>query len=506
MQLETFIPSKYHLPYSEQDRVFMSELDATQQTLYQERILAKYGQVANLLGQSPPPMVRDALMHILDLPCDESLRLITRVHDLMHYKQEGYLDDGLFEQYCDRVLNQESTHRYLANMVQKAREENYSAEDFRNYLHSGLFDQRVYRLNRGLSTEELKELARELGELVQRDYRLELVPIDENFIKNNQVRNRHILFQIVVPKYRLVHQIKQILQLDDFDQSLQQWLQQGYNHAMPLLKRMRDLAEYYHAGLLNRFLLRKAFYFWIHNRDQLFEFLNFIETLQDHIGKERMNHYLELGLYEVWSEAKHQRLLKIEQVLFEIAQIYDEGVREYLNIMNTPVANASLVTNGRLLACMQKFNEVLKSIYKNSQLLNSKHLFSRLESPRKQLFSMLEDLAQRNPMLPGTKPYKLIENLRQIGLACRHLQTEALLQLSIRLILESRSVLEALMKSTPEENPMGNQVMEVFQKRAKAVEAFKSGVNVTPQQLEMLPLENHSLYLLESLTQKGKNS
>ncbi len=505
MNLAEQIQNNYKLNLTHSDQEMWESVAAEQQEVLRKKLLRKYEMAATILKVSNTPRVRQTLEQLLDRPIQISLKAFTRLFDMVQFKKDGYLDIPLFDKYHRQVINKSQVHRQMLDLVNQAKDEGFTADEFQDYLRSGLFDKGIYVLKRGPSEEELKAMLNEMEADVYTRYGYMLCPQDKNFVLRNKVRNTHIINQIVVPKYRIAREIEELLGSQYLDAVIHEQLDRGLNDGVPILKRIRALAEWRHDGFLSDLLVKKFHYTLVHDLDELEEFFKFLERISEFISKDRGIHYMELGMYEVFNESRFKKLLQVEQVLYDVSDDLGESVREYLRIMNTPASSKSLITNGRLAQCFEKFVRCLDTLFNNSELLSIEKHLEKLQTFQSGLVKLYAEFRQKNPTLPAQKPYKAMESIRPFARLQYSIQCENLLRMSMEVVQHSqKEIVEFKAPEKVRAVPL-LEAAERFQDRVQNIRtASNSPKDMTDIVKQLVPFETTPLYEIQQYL--GKSS
>ena len=495
-----YIETTYNLPLSLSDQDALEKISTQAQNTFQKKVERKYKMGAQVLKSVPTLLVEKTIHLLLQQPPSHSLKSFSHLNELLQLKDTGYLDEALFEKYHQKVLTHMQTHKKLLELAHHAEEQSFAPEEFQQYLKSGLFDEGIYTLNRGSSPEEVQAVLDEMRDEIYEKYQLSLCEKDEHFILNNKVRNRHIITQIVVPKYRLAHEILDLLGGDYMDVAIQEQLELGLNEGIPMLKRIKALAAWYSDGYLSQTLVKKCHHSLVQDLDELEAFFRFLEKISELISKDRAIHYMELGLYEVFEEDHFNPLLTAEQHLYDISDYLQESVREYVQIMKTPAASKSLITNRRLAQCFHKFVRSLDELLENYQLLEIKKYLPKLKQFQNGFTQLFEEFHGKNQSLPTAKPYKAIEFIRPYSRMYFNIESENLLRMSMFVVQQSQ---QAFQQPEQLQIPVLADAAKQFQLRLQVIqEALSNPKELTAMMGQLLPLEQNHLFELNRYLNK----
>ncbi len=497
-----YIENTYNFSLSIADQKTLDEVPANELIAFQKKIERKYEIGAKILKIVNTPLAKRTVTQLLRQSLQTSMKGLTRMRDMTYLKQSGHFDDNLFDKYHRKLINHTQLYQKLIELVNQAKEQSFEPVEFRKYLKSGLFDQGIYKLQRRATKEELQAVLDKIQTDIQEKYYLELCQKDQEFILHNQVQNNHIITQIVVPKYRLAQEIIVLLGGHYMDDAIQAELEMGMNEGVPMLKRIKALAEWYHEGYLSRILVKKYHCQLIHDLDELEALFRFLEKISEYISKDRAIHYMELGLYEIFDEKHLENLLQVEQSLYDISDYVEESVGEYIRIMQTPASSKALITNRRLSQCFEKFVNALDLLFEYRQLLGINKYLPKLQQFQNGFARLFQDYQGRNPRLPAQKPYKAIEHIRPLSRIFFMIESENLLRMSMTIVDQSQHI---MLPPKDLENSGLIETIEQFQSRVKTMqEAYTNPKTLTAVIPRLLPLENtHTVMLNEYLGQKN---
>lgn len=495
-----YIETTYGFNLSIPDQQILHEVSSEEADSLKKRVERKYQISKEVLGQYASPIVQKTIKQLLKESPQFGVKALNRMKDLLKMKASGYLDDALFDKYHRRSISKLRIHNKLMEMVNEAKDQQLEPEEFRKYLNSGLFDQGIYTLKRGPSEEELQKTLDEMRLEIYTRYQFSICDKDVNFILNNRVQNHHIITQIVFPKYRIGHNIIQLLGGHFMDPVIQKEIEYGMNEGVPILNRIKSLAEWFSEGYLSKILVRKFHHTLVYDLDELEEFTLFMELISEYISKDRAIHYMELGLYEIFDEKKFQKLLKIEQSLYDISDDLAESVSEYIRIMKTPAASKSLITNRRLAQCFVKFVHAADSLFEHSDILEISRYEDRLQQYLNGFTRLYRDYYGKNPSLPSQKPYKAIEFIKPFARMFFNIESENLLRQSLQVYNKSQEIFKS---EKDAEVPVIAESIKQYHYRFKTVHDALKNPKEFPKMIgKLIPLKTHPMNEIDAYLNK----
>ncbi|MBF0278679.1 MAG: hypothetical protein HQM13_12845 [SAR324 cluster bacterium] len=497
-----YIKNTYNLPISFADQEAINRVSSEELESLKKKIERKYKTAAQILTKFKSPILEKTIELQLEKSPAICLRAFSRVEDLLQLWSSDYLDDILFDKYHQKVVGHSETHAKLLDLVHQAQEQSFEPEDFRQYLASGLFDEGIYTMKRGPSPAEVKKLLEAMRLDIYKKYQLTLCKKDEEFVLYNKVRNPHIVTQIVVPKYRIASEIIDLLAGHYLDDPILKLLEMGLNDGVPILKRIKALAEWYAEGYLSQTLVKKYHLLLVHDLDELEAFFRFLENISELISKNRAIHYMELGLYEVFEEDFLSSLLKLERCLYDISDYFQDSVREYIQIMKTPAASKSLNTNRRLAQCFGKFINAAELLIGNCELLEIKKYLPRLRQYQSGLSQLFQDYHSKNPSLPAPPPFKAIEFIRPFSKMYFNIECETMLRMSTMLTQSGQKEFQKLSES---DDPVLLECAKHFRLRVQVVqEALANPKDYFRIIGQLLPMKQTHMFELDQYLNKKK--
>lgn len=486
----SYIEKNYNFPLSIPDQKLLHEAEPETLESIQKKVERKYMASFELLKRVSTPAILKTIRFLLKEPPQFCIRSLGRMKELLNQKEAGYFDDQLYDKYHRQAISKLSLYEKLLDLINESKDRQMKPQEFQDYLNSGLFDQGVYNLTQGPSKEELKELVDDMRMEVYTKYQYSLTDKDIKFLKNNRVQNRHIINQIVVPKYRVASEIIQLLDGNFMDSIIQNEIELGMNEGMPVLKRIKSLAVWYSEGYLSIPLIQKYHHTLVHDLDKLEDFFMFMELISEYISKDRAIHYMEMGFYEVFDEKFFKNLLKNEQVLYDISDDISDSVGEYIRIMKTPGASKTLITNRRLSQCFEKFVRAIDQLLEHSDLLEIYKYQDKLENFQNGFIKLYRDYQRKNPSLPTQKPYKAIEFIRPFTRLFFTIESENLLRISLAVYNKS----QILLSEETNSDPVLEQAKQRFLFRFQTIhKAFKEPKSLQSFIGQLVPIEQNPL-------------
>ena len=461
-------------------------------------ICRKYDLATAFLKKYDSPAVRKTIQKFLNRSVQSSIPVLSRLKTLLTSHQAGWLNQDQFEKLHFYIVSKVSVYNAFQNLQGQAEQENIPKANFREYFDSGLFEQGIYTLYK--STQSLEDLCQKIKNEIENKYGFKISPKDESFILHNRMRNEHVIYQIIIPKYRVANSIHKILGKNYFPNDLQSLLYAPFNEGLPILKRILALAKWTDQGYLSHLLTQYYHQSYIQDVDSLENLFIFLEMLSEQVSKPRAIHYLEMGLYQVFNQSNFGHFLEIEHIFYDAEDNLRESIVEYITIMKTPGNSKLLVTNGRLADCFFKFKMCVQLFAENIDLLEITKLETKVVQYLAEFKVYHEQYLSKNLSLPTQKPYGAINVISKFIQVYIAIENQLLLKNSIFLAKSFQNIL-ATRQTTKKD--LEETFQKRYQERLHYVQlAMKPSTNISQAIAKLIPTESSPAYILSKFLKK----
>ncbi|MBF0237313.1 MAG: hypothetical protein HQM12_06380 [SAR324 cluster bacterium] len=482
---------KYGLPLSNYDHELFMKLEVSRRETFIQEIQPKYEISRFVLESVKLSSVEKSLTRLREAPVGKVRVPLNRLVRLVNYLQQGFLDEALFDRLHGLLIT--VSHRYKAfiSLVNQARDQHVTPENFRLYLRSGLFEQEIYTLRAQMSDAERQTLLQSMETEVKDLYQQDLCVKDREFLLRNQLQNQHVLHEILIPKYRVFYEIEKLLKGPYLSEVLQPFVDMGLNYGVPLLKRSHTLAEWASDGFLSHGLVQWYFNTLIHDVDELEELFSFLMEIGDSVVPARALHYLELGLFELTEQHNFSGFQEVERHLSDLTDMLMASVQEYINLMSLPATHSELLTNERLTRFYQQILQCAEKMVGDKELIHAGRYVKRIRETVLKIELLHQESASKNQAFPGKKPYGVIEALKNLLKINFEIEWDNLLSMSQFLIKHMKELLAS------GKIPADSVMAQIFSARMSLIEKARQQPHERNVYIaQMIPLGQFPLFTL----------